>query len=114
MSPERVKIGIVGCGNISDLYFKAGKTFEVLEIAALAVRRVKLVIHHDHVSGCSRDEIETKLAVIFAGRVLEVKDGVGVEPLVERFQLLPQFQLEEAAPETEPDLGLPFRWLPAG
>ncbi len=30
------KIGIVGCGNISGIYFKAGKTFDILEIAACA------------------------------------------------------------------------------
>ncbi|MHB0997703.1 MAG: Gfo/Idh/MocA family protein [Armatimonadota bacterium] len=30
------KIGIVGCGNISGIYFQAGKTFEILEIAACA------------------------------------------------------------------------------
>lgn len=31
-----VKIGIVGCGNISGIYFKAGKTFSILDIAACA------------------------------------------------------------------------------
>lgn len=31
-----IKIGIVGCGNISDIYFNAGKTFESIEIAACA------------------------------------------------------------------------------
>jgi len=31
-----VKIGIIGCGNISGIYFKAGKTFEILDIAACA------------------------------------------------------------------------------
>ncbi len=33
---EAVKIGIVGCGNISDVYFQAGKTFDILEVAACA------------------------------------------------------------------------------
>lgn len=33
---ETTKIGIVGCGNISGIYFQAGKTFEILEIAACA------------------------------------------------------------------------------
>lgn len=33
---DKVKIGIVGCGNISGIYFKAGKTFENLEIVACA------------------------------------------------------------------------------
>jgi predicted dehydrogenase len=31
-----VKIGIIGCGNISGIYFKAGKTFDILDIAACA------------------------------------------------------------------------------
>src|SRR5260370_4117711 len=36
-SPQQpVKIGIIGCGNISGIYFKAGKTFPILDIAACA------------------------------------------------------------------------------
>ncbi len=35
-SAQAVKIGIVGCGNISGIYFKAGKTFRILDIAACA------------------------------------------------------------------------------
>lgn len=31
-----VKVGIVGCGNISGIYFKAGKTFQILDIVACA------------------------------------------------------------------------------
>jgi len=34
--PEKTKIGIVGCGNISGVYFQAGKRFEILEIVACA------------------------------------------------------------------------------
>ena len=30
------KIGIIGCGNISDIYFQAAKTFEILDIVACA------------------------------------------------------------------------------
>lgn len=30
------KIGIIGCGNISGIYFQAGKTFEILDIVACA------------------------------------------------------------------------------
>ena len=33
---EPVKVGIIGCGNISDVYFKAGRRFEILEIVACA------------------------------------------------------------------------------
>lgn len=31
-----VKVGIIGCGNISGIYFKAGQTFQVLDIVACA------------------------------------------------------------------------------
>src|SRR4051812_2550328 len=34
MIPAR--IGIIGCGNISGIYFKAGRTFKEIEIAACA------------------------------------------------------------------------------
>ncbi len=33
---ERTRVGIIGCGNISGIYLKAGKTFDNLEIAACA------------------------------------------------------------------------------
>lgn len=33
---KKVKIGIIGCGNISDIYFQGGKTFEILETIACA------------------------------------------------------------------------------
>jgi predicted dehydrogenase len=33
---EKMKIGIVGCGKISGIYFKGGKTFEILAIKACA------------------------------------------------------------------------------
>ncbi len=33
---QKVKIGVVGCGNISPIYFKAGKKFDILDIVACA------------------------------------------------------------------------------
>ena len=36
MAIEKTKIGIVGCGNISGIYFKAGRTFEILQVVACA------------------------------------------------------------------------------
>ncbi|HLV80384.1 MAG TPA: Gfo/Idh/MocA family oxidoreductase [Chthonomonadaceae bacterium] len=35
---QPVKVGIIGCGNISGIYFKAGKTFQILDIVACADR----------------------------------------------------------------------------
>ncbi len=34
--PRKVKVGVIGCGNISPIYFKAGKRFEILDIVACA------------------------------------------------------------------------------
>ena len=36
MDGANVKVGVIGCGKISDVYFQAGKTFEVLDIVACA------------------------------------------------------------------------------
>ncbi|MBV9852364.1 MAG: Gfo/Idh/MocA family oxidoreductase, partial [Armatimonadetes bacterium] len=33
---QQAKVGIIGCGNISGIYFQAGKTFEILDIVACA------------------------------------------------------------------------------
>lgn len=32
----KIKVGIIGCGNISGIYFQAGRTFEILDIVACA------------------------------------------------------------------------------
>ena len=36
MSAKPVKAGIVGCGNISGIYFQANKVFDILDIVACA------------------------------------------------------------------------------
>ncbi len=36
MDSANVKVGVIGCGKISDVYFQAGKTFEMLDIVACA------------------------------------------------------------------------------
>ena len=36
ISMKRTKIGVIGCGNISAAYFKAGLSFRNLEVAACA------------------------------------------------------------------------------
>jgi len=33
---KKTKVGVIGCGNISGIYFKAGQTFEAIEIVACA------------------------------------------------------------------------------
>lgn len=42
MSMKKTKIGIIGCGMISDTYFKAAQTFKILEVAACADSVAKL------------------------------------------------------------------------
>src|SRR5437588_987070 len=36
MTNSRMRIGVIGCGNISPIYLQAGKRFEILEVAACA------------------------------------------------------------------------------
>lgn len=61
MSISPVKIGIIGCGNISDVYFRAGKVFEILDIVACASRTGKSAeekaAEFDIPKACSVDEI---------------------------------------------------------
>lgn len=33
---HKIKVGVIGCGNISSIYLEVGQTFEVMEIAAVA------------------------------------------------------------------------------
>ena len=33
---KTTRVGLIGCGNISDIYFQAGKTFEIIDIVACA------------------------------------------------------------------------------
>ncbi len=36
MVSEKVKVGVIGCGKISDVYFQAGEIFDILDIVACA------------------------------------------------------------------------------
>ncbi len=52
MKTKKTKIGIVGCGKISSIYFKAGTTFEAIDIVACAdldVARAKASAEEYHV-----------------------------------------------------------------
>ncbi len=33
---DRIRVGVIGCGNISGAYFRTMKNFEVLDVAACA------------------------------------------------------------------------------
>ncbi len=60
-TPQPVKVGIIGCGNISGIYFAAGKKFQILDIAACAdldVSRAKAKAEeHGVPKACSVDEL---------------------------------------------------------
>lgn len=61
MTMETTKIGMIGCGNISDIYFQAGKTFEILDIVACAdlipERAEAKAQQHDIPKACSPEEL---------------------------------------------------------
>ena len=56
-----MKVGIIGCGNISGIYFQAGKTFQILDIVACAdldlARAKAKAEEHGIPKGCSVDEL---------------------------------------------------------
>ncbi|WNQ12514.1 Gfo/Idh/MocA family oxidoreductase [Paenibacillus aurantius] len=58
---DKVKLGIIGCGNISGIYFKNAATFDILELVACAdldVERAKAKAEeHGIAKGCSVAEL---------------------------------------------------------
>ena len=58
---EKVKVGIVGCGNISGIYFKRCKAFEMLEVVACAdllpERAKKAAEEHGLARACPVEEL---------------------------------------------------------
>ncbi|HEX5322845.1 MAG TPA: Gfo/Idh/MocA family oxidoreductase [Capsulimonadaceae bacterium] len=58
---QRMRVGVIGCGNISGIYFKAGERFEILEIAAAAdldIERAKAKAEEFNIpKACSPEEL---------------------------------------------------------
>ncbi|MGG1556403.1 Gfo/Idh/MocA family protein [Paenibacillus ferrarius] len=58
---KKVKVGIIGCGNISSVYFEAGGKFEILEIVACAdldMARAQAKAEEFHIpKACSVEEL---------------------------------------------------------
>ncbi|MBW5445587.1 gfo/Idh/MocA family oxidoreductase [Cohnella sp. CFH 77786] len=57
---EKLKVGIIGTGNISGIYFQNGKRFESMEVVACAdidVERAKAKAAEHGVRGCSVEEL---------------------------------------------------------
>jgi predicted dehydrogenase len=61
MTIEPTKVGVIGCGNISDIYFQAGKTFEILDVVAcadlVAERAEAKAQQHGIPKACSTEEL---------------------------------------------------------
>lgn len=62
-----VKIGVIGCGNISDIYFTKCKSFDILEVAACAdllpARAKEKAKQHGIPVACSVEELLTNPAI---------------------------------------------------
>jgi predicted dehydrogenase len=58
---RQVNVGVVGCGNISGIYFKSGKTFQILNVVACAdlirERAEAAAKEHSIPKVCSTDEL---------------------------------------------------------
>ena len=58
---EPVTVGVIGCGNISDAYFAADETFDVIDIVACADidldRAEQKAAQHDIPKGCAPEEL---------------------------------------------------------
>lgn len=57
---EKVKVGIIGCGNISGIYFKSGQTFDILDVVACAdliSERAKAKADEFNIRACSVEEL---------------------------------------------------------
>jgi len=58
---DPVKVGVIGCGNISDVYFQSGKVFEAFEITACAdllpERASAKAAQHGVPKACSVDDL---------------------------------------------------------
>ncbi len=58
--PARMKVGVIGCGNISDTYFSAGRKFPVLEFVACAdldLRRAEAQAAKYGLRACTVDQL---------------------------------------------------------
>jgi len=57
---DKIKVGIIGTGNISGIYFQNGKRFESMEVVACAdldVERAKAKAAEHGIRGCSVEEL---------------------------------------------------------
>ncbi len=62
MSIKPAKVGVIGCGNISGIYFKAGSTFEAIDIVACADLIPERAQAKAEEHGCKAMSVEELLA----------------------------------------------------
>jgi len=61
-NPSKVRVGIIGCGNISQAYFDGANLFEVLEVVACADLNASLAKAKAEENGCAAQSVEELLA----------------------------------------------------
>jgi len=60
-SPSKVRVGIIGCGNISQAYFNGAKLFEVLEVVACADLNAEAAKAKAAENGCAAQSVDELL-----------------------------------------------------
>lgn len=84
---EPVKIGVIGCGNISDVYFQAGKTFGILDIVACAdldpERAAAKAEKHGIQRACSVDDLlaDPEIRIVVNLTIPNAHASVGIRAL---------------------------------
>jgi predicted dehydrogenase len=61
MSTQKVGIGIIGCGNIANAYFKGAELFEVLDVVACADLKMDLATAKAEEHGCAAQSVDALL-----------------------------------------------------
>ena len=59
---KQIGVGIIGCGNISQVYFDSGKTFEVLKVVACADIKMATARAKAEENGCKAQTVKQLLA----------------------------------------------------
>lgn len=61
-TPSKVRVGIIGCGNISQAYFNGARMFEVLEVVSCADLNPEVALAKAKENGCRAQSVDELLA----------------------------------------------------
>ena len=61
-TPSKIRVGIIGCGNISQAYFNGARLFEVLEVVSCADLNQEVAWAKAEENGCTAQTVEELLA----------------------------------------------------